>query len=77
MPSTATWPRLSDDGRYLTGNTGSSTFVYDRFAATSHYFSPPAGARWISPALSGNGRYVVFFQDTTSAVIVAPNPLNP
>lgn len=68
------WPQLSGDGRHLCGVVGTAVFLYDRFSAFYTPFTPPSNARWESPAFSGNGRYVVFIESSTGAIIVVPNP---
>jgi len=50
---------LSGDGRYLAGHrSDGSSFVRDRFAGVTHWFSPPNGNDLFFPVLSRNGRYV-------------------
>jgi Tol biopolymer transport system component len=68
------WPQLSGDGRHLCARDNQATFLYDRFAAAYTPFTPPFNVYWDWPAISSNGRYVVFVESTTGAIIVAPNP---
>ncbi|HEX7839423.1 MAG TPA: Ig-like domain-containing protein, partial [Kofleriaceae bacterium] len=70
--STATWARLSSDGRYLTALGASGVSICDRFAAIT--VTPPGSSAWLWPSLSGNGRYVVVLSSSGS-LVVTPNPL--
>lgn len=50
---------LSGDGRYLAGHgSDGSSFVRDRFAGVTHWYSPPNGHDIFFPVLARNGRYV-------------------
>lgn len=67
-------PCLSSDGRYLTLGTSNGGVVRDRFAAVTAPLQPPLGRTWSQLVISGNGRYIMLLQGT-STLILLPNPL--
>jgi hypothetical protein len=72
--TTASWARLSSDGRYLAALTTSGVSICDRFAGI--IATPTGASTWLWPSFSGNGRYLVVVNSPSAgSLVAAPNPL--
>lgn len=68
------WGRLSSDGRYLAQMSGTGVQVIDRFTPSTMTLNTTT---WFWPVVSGNGRYIVVSDRSSSlgSVTVTSNPL--